>query len=334
MGRRDFLRHMLRASAAGGVAAAAAGPAAVFAQGADTWPSRPIRVVVPAGAGSGTDLISRFICERLSAELGQPMVIENRPGASGSIGTDIVAKAKGDGYTLLFSNTSFTAMLQGLAPKLPYDLIKDLIPIVQIGAGGVYLAVTPSFPARDLREFVELIRANPDKYSYGSWGTGSSGHLIMEGLKQKTGMRIQHVPYKTTAQIQQDLQGGVLQIGWSDITSGLPLLRGNRIRVLAITGSQRAPGSPEIPTMSEQGFGFDVDGWYAMLAPAGTPAAIIGRLNGLVNQVMQTAQGRERLAQMNIPNAPPNTAAQFTQTLHQDIQTWTKIVRDNDIRIE
>jgi tripartite-type tricarboxylate transporter receptor subunit TctC len=325
--RRRALRALLAACGAG-----AAGGA--FAQDADAWPSRPIRVIVPAGAGSGTDIIARFICERLALEFGQSMVIENKPGASGAIGTDLVAKARPDGHTLLFSNTSFTSMLQALSPKLPYDLLKDLVPIVQIGAGGVFLAVAPSFPAKTLREFVDAILAAPDRYSYGSWGVGSSGHLIMEGLKARTGMRIQHVPYKTTSQIQQDLQSGALHVGWSDMTSALPLLRGNRIRALAVTGRQRAPASGDIPTMAEQGFGFDIDGWYAMLAPAATPAAIVTRVNAAVNRVMQTPEWGERLLQLNIPNANPNTPAQFAQTVQDDIATWTRIVRDNAIRID
>lgn len=329
--RAGFRRGALRALAA---LAAAGGAPAAFAQPAEPWPARPIRVVVPAGAGSGTDLFARFVCERLSQVLKQPMVLENKAGASGAIGTDLVAKAKPDGYTLLFSNASFTAMLQGLAPKLPYDLMRDLAPIVQIGVGGVYLVVSPDFPARTLQEFVEQVRAQPGKWTYGTWGVGSSAHLTMEALKRSAGLKTEHVAYKATPQILQDMQAGVLQVGWFDITSSQPHIKAGRIRPLAVSGTARTPNQPEIPTMTEAGFRFEVDGWYAMFAPAGTPAEIVERINVEVNRILQSPEVRDRLTSMNVAQAPQKTPAQFSDTLRSDIATWSRIVQENGIRID
>jgi tripartite-type tricarboxylate transporter receptor subunit TctC len=324
-------RGTLRALA--GLAAVGSAPSA-FAQSGEVWPARPVRVIVPAGAGSGTDLFARFVCERLGQALGQPMVLENKPGASGAIGTDIVAKAKPDGYTLLFSNASFTAMLQGLAPKLPYDLMRDLAPIAQIGVGGVFLVVAPDFPARTLQEFVEQVRAEPGKWTYGTWGVGSSAHLTMEALKRNAGLKIDHVAYKALPQILQDIQAGVLKVGWLDITSSQPHIKAGRVRALAVSGTARTPNLPEIPTMTEAGFRFEVDGWYAMFAPAGTPAGIVERLNVEVNRVLQSPEGRERLATMNVAQAPQKTPAQFADTLRSDVATWSRIVQENGIRID
>jgi tripartite-type tricarboxylate transporter receptor subunit TctC len=314
--------------------ATASAVSTALAQSAGGWPDRPIRVIVPAGAGSGTDLLARFICERLAQALKQPMVIENKAGASGSIGTDMVAKAKPDGHTLLFSNASFTAMLQGLAPKLPYDLMRDLAPIVQIGVGGVFLVVAPDFPARTLAEFVDIVRAQPDKWSYGTWGVGSSAHLTMEALKSQSALKIGHVPYKALPQILQDLQAGVLQVGWLDITSSQSHIRAGKVRALAVSGTARTPNLPEIPTLTEAGFRFEIDGWYAMFAPAGTPADIVERVNLEVNRILQMPESRERLVAMNVAQAPQKTPAQFAETLRSDIATWSRIVKENGIRID
>jgi tripartite-type tricarboxylate transporter receptor subunit TctC len=316
------------------IGALAFGSHAAYSQNAEPWPSRPVKVIVPAGAGSGTDLFARYFCDKLAAVLGQPFVIDNKAGASGMLGSDVAAKSKPDGYTLLFSNSGFTVMLKGLVPKMSFDLEKDLIPIVQIAAGGVLLLANPALPAQNLKELIELVRANPDKYSYGTWGVGTSAHLVMEGLKNKTGMRINHVPYKTTAQVQQDLIAGVLQIGWGDGSSSLPLIKAGRIKMLTISGSQRSPNIPDVPTIAEQGYGLSNDGWYGMFAPTGTPPAVVDRINAEVNRIMQTAEWKERLLKLNAPNGPPNSSPEFTQTVQRDIKAWTQIVRDNNIKVD
>ena len=304
------------------------------AKAQEIWPSRTVKVVVPGGGGSGTDLFARFICEQLSTIYGQTFIIDNKPGASGIIGSESVVKAKPDGYTLLFSNAGFTVMLKGLNAKMPFDLVNDLIPIVQIGAGGVLLVVNPSLPVTNVKELTALILANPDKYNYGTWGVGTSAHLIMEGIKFKTGMRINHVAFKTTGQVQQALLSGELQIGWSDASSAFPLVSSGLLRALAISGSQRAPKIPDLPTLQEQGFGFDNDGWYAMFAPAGTSQNVVDKVNLAVNQIMQTPKWREQLLLLNVANAPSNTPAQFAQTMQRDLATWTRIVLENNIKID
>ena len=302
------------------------------AQAEDSWPTRIVKVIVPVGGGSGTDLFARFICDQLSKRFAQTFIIENKPGANGMLGSDAVAKA--DGYTLLFSNASSTVMLKGLNPKMPFDLEKDFTPIVQIGAGGVLLVVNPSLQVKNVGELVELIRSNPDKYNYGTWGVGSFAHLIMEGLKSKTGMQINHVPFKTMSQLQQSILSGELQIGWSDAASGEALVRSGLLKVLCISGSHRSPKIPDMATLKEQGFGFDNDGWYGLFAPTGVSQDIVDKVNLTVNQIMESPEGRDYLQRLNAPSAPPNTPAQFAETIQNDIKTWTEVVRENHITIE
>lgn len=306
---------------------------AMQAQAAGNWPSEPIKLIVPSTPGQGTDLMARFVAERLGKALGQPMIVDNKPGASGTVGAALATKAKADGHTLLFTNASFTAMVQSLRPPTTYDLRKDLMPIVQIGAGGVGIAVPIESPIKRLAELVDHVRANPDKFNYGTWGTGSSAHLVMEYLNAKTGMVINHVPYKGTGQVHQDLMGGTLQVGWTDMTSALPLIKANRIRVLAVSGSRRFPASPEIPRLKDEGFDFDTDGWYGLFAPAGTPAAIVQRVNEEVNRIMLSADSEAQLLQLNLPGAPKNSPEEFAATLERDINTWTGIVQEHKIKV-
>lgn len=301
----------------------------------DAWPSKPIRMVVSAAPGSGTDIWARMIGEQLGRRLGQTLVVENKPGASGIIANDAVAKSKPDGYTILYSNASSTVMLQALQPKLPYDLLRDLTPVAQIGAGGVFLAVAADFPASNMKEFVAAVKAHPDRYTYATWGIGSSAHLIMEGLKNSTGIGIAHVPYKSVQQILNDLQGGVLKVAFVDTTSSLPFARSGRIKLLAVSGSRRVVGSPDVPTLTEQGYKFDTDGWYGVFVPAGTPAPVVGRLNAEINRLVTLPELRERFRQFNMPDDPPTkTPEQFAQTVRSDIAAWSAIVKANNISAE
>ncbi|WP_035883993.1 Bug family tripartite tricarboxylate transporter substrate binding protein [Cupriavidus metallidurans] len=301
---------------------------------AATWPSRPIRLVVPASAGSGPDLFARPLAEMIGKRLGQSFVIDNKPGATGIIGNDIVAKAAPDGQTLLFTYAATVVINQTLQPKMPYDGLRDLAPIAQIGAGGNFLVVAPDFPARNLKEFVAHIRARPDAYDYASWGIGSGGHLTMEALKMQTGIRLRHVPYKTVPQILNDMQGGVVRVAFVDTSSSLPLLRAGKLRALAVSGTRRGSASPDVPTMTEQGYPFDTNSWYGMFAPAGTPDAIVQRLNAEVNLALASAEMRERFMQLNMADPPIRTAAQFAQTVRDDVTAWGNVIRANHITVD
>lgn len=304
-------------------------------QDGSDWPNkRPIRMVVSAAPGSGTDIWARMIGEQLGKNIGQTIVTENKPGASGIIANDSVVRSKADGYTILFSNASSTVMLQALQPKLPYDLLRDLKPVAQIGSGGVFLAVSADFPASNMKEFVAEVKAHPDRYSYATWGIGSSAHLIMEGLKAGSGLTLSHVPYKSVQQILTDLQGGTVKVGFVDTTSSLPFARAGKIRLLAVTGAQRVGATPEVATMSEQGFDFDTDGWYGVFVPAKTPPEIVARLNTEINKIVTMPALRERFRQFNMPEDPPTkTPDEFAQTVRSDIKAWTAIVKDNNIKV-
>lgn len=298
------------------------------------WATRPIKLIIPAAAGQGTDLLGRLIGNGLARALGQTLVVDNKPGASGILGTDAAAKSAGDGYTLLFSNASFTVMLQALGQKTPYELQRDLVPVAQIGSGGLYLVCNKDFPAEDLPQLVALVKSGTARYQYGSFGNGSSGHLLMEALKSSAGIAIDHVPYKTSVQLAQDLQGGVLPLGWLDVSSALPLIRAGRLRALAVSGSSRVPGTPQLRTMREQGYPIGTDGWYGLYAPAGTPATIVARLNAEVNRLLGSAEMQERLQAMNFASIPIKSADAFAATMADDLKVWQSIVRAHDIRAD
>lgn len=306
----------------------------VTANAATKWPSRPIRLVVPASAGSGPDLFARPLADVLGKRLGQSIVIDNKAGATGIIGNDIVAKAAPDGQTLLFTYAATVVINQTLQPKMPYDGLRDLVPIAQVGAGGNFLAVVPDFPARNLKEFVAHVRAKPDAYDYASWGIGSGGHLTMEALKMQTGIRMRHVPYKTVPQILNDMQGGIVKVGWVDTSSSLPLIRAGKLRALAISGTRRGSATPDILTMTEQGYPFDTNSWYGLFAPAGTPNDIVQRLNAEVNRALISADMRERFLQMNMADWPIKTPEQFAQTIRDDVATWGNVIRTNHITVD
>ena len=301
---------------------------------AAAWPARPIRLVVPASAGSGPDLFARPLTEAMGKRLGQPFVIDNKPGATGIIGNDIAAKAAPDGQTLLFTYAATVVINQTLQPKMPYDGLRDLVPVAQVGAGGNFLVVVPEFPAHNLKEFVAHVRARPDAYDYASWGIGSGGHLTMEALRMQTGIRMRHVPYKTVPQILNDMQGGIVKVGWVDTSSSLPLIRAGKLRALAISGTRRGSATPDVLTMTEQGFPFDTNSWYGLFAPAGTPAAIVERLNAEVHRALASADMRERFVQMNMADPPIKSAAQFAQTVRDDVAAWGNVIRANHITVD
>lgn len=298
------------------------------------WPSQPVRVVVPVTAGGQTDIFARFITEHLARTFGQPFLVDNKPGGSGRIGTQQVLRAAPDGQTLLFSAASFTVVPQALNTSLPYDVLKDLAPIVQIGAGGNFLAVGNELPVRTTRELIDMARANPDKLTYGTTGVGSVTHILMASLLRQQGVRMAHVPYKSGAEVLRDMIGGVLPLGWVDTTSGGMAGRSAKIRLLGISGTYRVPGNTDVPTLAEQGLGLDQNGWLGLFGPAGTPAPVLRAISVEVNKLMGSDEARQRLALMNIATFPANTPEQFAQTMRTDYLAWRKIVVDNDIRTE
>ena len=298
------------------------------------YPSKPITIMLGNSAGSGGDLLCRVLASGLSASLKQMVIVENRPGANSTIASLAVVNAKPDGYTLLFGNASSTVINQAVQKNVRFDARTDLTPIAQVGAGGVALVATPNFPANSMKEFIAEAKANPGKYNYASWGIGSQGHLVGEWIQTRSGISLTHVPYKSITAITQDMQGGMINIGFTDVASAMPFVKQGRLKVLGLTGSLRSPGMPAVPLMSEQGVDFTTDGWYGLFAPKGTPAPVVALLNQEVNRLLASSELRERLLQLNIANAPVKSPEEFAKTVKDDLKVWEQIARGASIRLD
>ncbi|SCU74816.1 putative Bug-like extra-cytoplasmic solute receptor, TTT family [Cupriavidus necator] len=303
----------------------------IAAQG---WPSRPIKLVVPGPPGAGMDIFARLIAAKLHAALRQPVVVENKPGANSLIGTDAVAKAPADGYTLLFTPSSAIAINPIIQPRMPYDAAKDLMPVAQVGASGILLVANPSTGFKRLADLVRYAKAHPDKLVYGSWGNGSTGHLVMEGIKAHYGVSMQHIPFKGSAQLVTDLLANNIPVGFTDIASPVPHIRSGKLVALGVTGSARGPALPDVPTLAEQGYRFDKDGWYGVFAPAGTPPEIVQRLNQEINRILSTEDVIQQFSLQNMPRPPIKSVSQFAATVRQDIDAWQNLAKVAKLQID
>lgn len=296
-------------------------------QAAEPWPSRPVRFVVPYAAGGAADITSRLLAQSLTASLGQTVVVDNRTGAGGNIGTDIVAKAPADGYTMLFAYAGTMGINPFLYKNLPFNPVRDFAPVTLIAEAPLVLAVHPSIPARNINELVAHAKANPDKLSFGSAGTGAADHLAGELFKTRTGTTIVHVPYKGGAPALIDLVAGRTQIQFVTIPGALAHIRAGRIRPLAILSAKRFDLLPDVPTIAEAGLSdFEINNWYGVALPAGTPAPIIKRLNGDLIQALQSPQLRARFLELGL--VPQwNSPEEFITYIRNDSAKWEKIVR-------
>ena len=326
-----FVRIPLRRAMMGAVLAMLAGAAG--AQTGD-WPNRPIRLVVAGPAGAGMDIYARLLAAPLQAALKTSIVVDNKAGANSLIGNDAVAKAAPDGYTLLFTPSSAVAINPIVVAKMPYDTLKDLLPVAQIGAGGILLMTNPASGFKSLQDMVRYAKANPGKLSYGSWGNGSTGHLVMEGIKVHYGLDMQHVPYKGTAAVVNDLLGDNIKVAFTDIASPVPHIRSGKLVAMGATGSGRGPALPEVPTLTEQGYKFDADGWYGMFAPAGTPMPIVRRINEEINKILATDEMRQKFASQNMLAPPIKTADQFANTVRSDVEMWQSLAKAIKLKID
>lgn len=300
----------------------------------DGYPTKTITLVVPTAPGGGTDTMARLFAERLGKTLGQQMIVDNRPGANGMLGTDIVARAAPDGYTLLFTYAAAQVVNPSLYKKIPYDAAKAFAPVAQIGRGGNLLLVRADLPVKTLKEFVDYAKARPGKLTYCSWGNGSGGHLSMESLKKQAGLDLTHVPYKGSAACTQDILGGQVDAGFGDVTSTLQHVRAGKVRALAVSGPTRVPQLPDVPTMNEAGYPFTTYAWYGIFAPAATPPAIVKRLNTEVNKLLADPAMREKLAALNLTDLPTPTPEQFAETVRNDMAAWGKLVRELNITLD
>ncbi len=323
-------RSLLGGSAAIGTAAALPTPAAI-AQ--DAYPSRPVRVVVPFAAGGGADAVGRAIADRLSESLGRPFVVDNRPGAAGNIGTEQVARAAPDGYTLLVVGPNHATNAH-LFRQLPFDPVRDFAPISLLTSAPYVLVANPDLPARNFQDLLALARARPGALSYGSAGNGTAGHLAMELIKSMTGIDIVHVPYRGSPPLLADLVSGQVVVGFDNVLSSAPLIASGRLRPLAVSAARRAPALPEVAPIAEQGLpGFDVTVWQGLLAPAGTPQPIIARLHAAIRDALGAPTLRERLAALGV-EAIGSTPEEFARFLAADLARWGEAVRRSGARLD
>jgi tripartite-type tricarboxylate transporter receptor subunit TctC len=291
-----------------------------------SYPTKPIRIVVASSPGGGLDIVARGVGQQLTAAWGQSVVIDNRSGASGTIGAELVARAAPDGYTLLIVSASY-AVNPSVYPKLPYDSIRDFAPIIQATTQPQVLAVHPSVAARSLKEFVALAKAAPGRLNYSSPGDGSLSQLAFELFKRTAGLEIQHIPYKGAGLSTTALASGEVQVSSASAVSMLPHVKSGRIRPLASTGTRRVPALPDVPTMTEQGYpGATISGWYAFFAPARTPRVIIDRLNAELARILQSPHMHEQLAREGSEPAP-GTPEQLARHLAAEIARLGALVK-------
>ena len=301
--------------------------AAVSSAQAQDYPSRLVRLVVPQAAGGGTDTFARAIGQKLSERWGQSVVIENRPGAGGVVGSDFVAKAAPDGYTLLVTYEGSQAINQSLYEKLPFDSLRDFYPIATIAATPFLLIVGPRAQAKTLAEFISFARANPDKLTYGSAGNGSVNHLIGEMLKTEADIRVVHIPYKGAPAAIADVMGGHIDAAFASMPSVISSVQSNVVRALAVSSAKRVAVAPEIPTIAEAGFKkFDVNPWWGILAPAGMNPAIAQKISADIADILKTADMEEVLAKQGATPLISSPEA-FRDLLARDIEKWKKVVK-------
>ena len=305
--------------------------AIVASAGAQTWPTRQIQLVVPYAPGGVVDFIGRTIGQRLSTQLGQPVVIDNRPGAGGIIGVDYAARSGPDGQTLVVMDPAIV-INPSMQEKVPYDLKKDLQAVAVIGSSPLVLVVNPSVPATSLAQLIEYARANPDKLNFVSAGIGTTPHMAGELLKLRAGVDMTHIPYKGSGPAMSDLVGGQVQMGFSSITAALPYIKDNRLRPLATTGSKRSSALPDVPTVIESGYpGFEVDLWLGIFAPAGVPGPIVTRLNTEVGKALEDQAVRSAFASVGVE---PRTAGvdESARFVREESDKWANVVREANLK--
>lgn len=306
-------------------------PAGAGAQGA--YPSRPVRLVVPFAAGGTNDILGRIVAEKFSEKLGQPFVADNRGGANTVVGSEIVARAAPDGHTLLMVSASI-AVNPGLVRKLPYDTTRDFAPVSRVAGGPYLMVIHPAVPAKSVGEFIQWAKAQQGKVNFASTGTGGPPHLAAELLKVTAGIDMQHIPYKGGGAVLPDLIAGRVSMFFGSIATLKPHVDSNRLRAVAMSTLKRAITMPDVPTFIESGLaGYEVNAWYGLFTSGGTPRAIIGHLNGTLQQILKDADTRAQLHRNGL-DPLPGSAAEFAAMLQAEIVKWAKVVKAAGIQPE
>jgi len=304
------------------------------AQGAAAYPAKAIRLVVPFTPGGSTDILARAIGQKLNEAWGQPVVIDNVPGAGGSIGADKVAKAPADGYTLLMGHIGTLAVNPSLYPALPYDPIKSFAPVAWVARVPNVLVVHPSVPAKSVKELVALAKAKPGQLNYGSGGNGSAANLATEYFKLQTGSSLLHIPYRGTAPAVTDLVGGQIQVLFTGAPAVINQVKAGQLRALAVSSPKRLDALPDLPTVAETGYkGFEADQWYGVVAPAGTPPDIVVKLNTQINLALNSPELKTRLATEGAI-ATPDTPANFGKLIATEIARWKPVISGGRVKAD
>lgn len=324
--RKAMLGRLLMSVLAAGLLAGAA-----FAQ---TYPSKPVRWVIPFPPGGGTDLISRTITHKLAEQWGVQVIADNRPGAGGTIGLDAAAKAPGDGYTIVLGQASNVAVAPGLYPRLPYDPVRDIAPVTQVIAAPLVIVSHPSFPARNARELVAFARGKPGAVTYGSPGNGTIGHLALEMLKADARINLLHVPYSGAARALSSLIGGEIAVYASSTPPALPQIKAGKLKALGVTGARRISALPEVPTVAESGVpGFVAVNWYGVFVPAGTPKDMVARLHADIVKVLRLPDVQKRFEGEG-GDIVANTPEEFSALIRAETPKWSKVIKVAGVKLD
>ena len=302
---------------------------------AQVYPSKPIRFVVPYPPGGSVDIAARALGQKLSEAWGQPVVVDNRAGAGGNIGADLVAKSPADGYTLLMGAVATHAINPTLYAKIPYDPVKDFTPVALVVQVPNILVVNPSVPAKSVKELIELARAKPGTLNFASGSTGSTGHLAGELFNTMADVKMVHIPYKGAAPAMADLLAGQVQLMFDNLANALPNVKAGRLRALAVTTLTRSPAVPDLPTIAESGLpGFDLTTWFGVMVPAGTAPEIVAKLNAEIVRALATKDMHERLEKMGAEAPTNNTPERFAAFIRTEAAKYAKVVKESGAKVE
>ena len=325
---RHFVRHLCRVALLGCILGGAASAAL-----AQAYPNKPIKLIVPFAPGGFTDVVARILGQKLSVSLGQPFVIENKAGAGSTIGTDFVAKAAPDGYTLVMVSTTHV-ISPAIYPKLPYDPIKSFTPVGKLVDSAYVLLVNPKVPANNVAEFIALAKASPDKIHYASSGNGSSQHLMGGMFAAMAGVKMKHVPYKGSGGAANDLVAGVVESSFAGVPNAMAQVPAGRLKALAVTTSKRIPQLPDVPTMQEAGVpGYNASVWLGLLAPAGTPKEVVMKLNAEIAKVLSAADTKKELYAAGV-EADISSPEALNALMVQELDRWGKVIKDAGITMQ
>jgi tripartite-type tricarboxylate transporter receptor subunit TctC len=310
---------------------------AAITQAADpvaSFPTKAVTIVVPFPAGGATDLTARLVAEGLGKKWGQPVVVDNRPGAGGNVGSAYVARSAADGYTIVLGVTGSHGINTSLYSNMPYDPLKDFQPVTQATLYPNAIVVNPTVPASNLQDFIKLLKANPEKYSYGSDGNGTASHLGMELLRARADVQIMHVPYRGSAPMITDLISGQIPVGITGLPAVMPYIKAGKLKLLAITTADRFPSAPDLKTVAEQGFpGYSAAPWAGFFLPAATPAALVNKISADMREVMADPEARRKMVEAGT-DFTPNTPAQFREFVSKEIPKWAEAVKISGAKVD